>query len=116
MNTNDYTASSNDTWLLTRKILTESGVDAAITLIGPGVETPPSDHPAPRPIVLLVSEGAVTASVDRTHFILRKDEALHVAPGKIHTLRNHTDAPAKVVAITLPAPRRENPPLVVGFP
>lgn len=113
----DYTGtSSGDTWLLSRKILNEGGVEGSLTLVGPGVETPPAERPAPQPLVLFVSEGSVTVTIDPSNYILRKDEALHIPAGKTYTLRNPNEAPAKVLTMILPAPRREAPALVVGFP
>lgn len=117
MNTStNYTGSSSETWLLSRKILSESGIEGNVTLIGPGVETPPADVPQPQPVILFVSEGAVTASVGLSNTILGKDQALHIAEGKTYTLRNHTDAPAKVFTLAVPARRRETAPLLVEFP
>lgn len=115
MKTSDYTPSASETWLLSRKILTEAGLDASLALIGPGVETPAPDKPAAQNLVLFVSEGSLTATVGASNFILRKDEALHVPAGKTHSLRNHTGAPAKVLTLATPAPR-PTAPLVVNFP
>jgi hypothetical protein len=117
MNTSThYTGSSSETWLLSRKVLSEAGVEGAVTLIGPGVETPPPDIPLPQPVILFVSDGGVTASVGLSNIILGKDQALHIAEGKTYTLRNHTDAPAKVFTLAVPTRRREVMPLVVEFP
>ncbi len=116
MNTTGYTGSSSETWLLSRKVLSESGLDGTVILIGPGVETPPADLPLPQPIVLFVSDGDITARVGVSNYILAKDQALHIPEGKSYTLRNHTDAPAKVLTLAFPAPRREAPSLLVEFP
>ncbi|CAM2848856.1 cupin domain-containing protein [Rariglobus hedericola] len=112
MKTSDYTASSTETWLLSRKILSESGLEAGLTLIGPGVETPASDQPATQNLILFVCEGSLTATVGLSNFILRKDEALHIATGKTHSVRNHTTAPSKLLTLTLPRPRTPAPALV----
>jgi len=115
MKNSDYTASSSETWLLSRKILTEGALEASLALIGPGVETPVPDKPASQNLVLFVSEGSLTATVGPSNFILRKDEALHVPAGKTHSLRNHTTAPAKVLTLATPVPRPAQPSLVVNF-
>lgn len=112
MNTSAYTASSSETWLLSRNVLSEAGLEGTVTLLGPGVETPPPDRPSPHPVVLFISEGNVTVTVGPSNHILRQDSALHLPAGKTHTVRNHTEAPAKVLTLAVPAPRRDASTLV----
>jgi glyoxylate utilization-related uncharacterized protein len=108
MKTNDTssTTSSPSPWLIDRKILNEAGLEGLFSLVGPATEKAPET--AGQGLVLFVSEGCVTVAVGPTHYILRQEEMLHIAPGKIWGLRNNDARPAKVLRLTLPPVRSES--------
>lgn len=105
---------STNSWLITRNVLSEAGIEGVLTLVGPGEES--KEQPALQSVVVYVSEGSVTVAVGLGNFILRKDEVLHIAAGKTWRVRNPNTWPAKILAITLPTVRRDNPATVVSFP
>lgn len=106
MKTNDTSSTSTPSpWLIDRKILNEAGLEGLFSLVGPATEKPPeTTHQG---LVLFVSEGCVTVAVGPTHYILRQEEMLHIAPGKTWSLRNNDTRPVKVLRLTLPDVRNE---------
>lgn len=113
MKTQDNASSTAQPWLLSRDILTDAGLLGSLSLLGPRVEAPQRDTSDSTQVVLFVSQGSVTVTVGLANFILREEETLRIAPSKSYTVRNHTDAPAKVFALSAPIPRPARPPLVV---
>jgi glyoxylate utilization-related uncharacterized protein len=106
MKTNDTSSTSSPApWLIDRKILNEAGVEGLFSLVGPATEKAP--EVTGQGLVIFVSEGCVTVAVGPTHYILRQEEMLHIAPGKTWGMRNNDTRPAKVLRITLPAVRNE---------
>lgn len=111
MKSQDCTASPSAPWLLSRNVLSEAGIVGSLSLVGPGVELPPKEHTKGKHVVLFVADGNVTVNVGPTHFILLKDEALRVAPGKGYGVRNHTDSAAKVFILETPVPQTATAPV-----
>lgn len=115
MKTQDYTSTASQPWLLSRDILAESGLLGSISLLGPGVEVPTRENIGSKHVVLFVSQGSVTVTVGRSNYILREEEALRISTGKDYSVRNHTNAAAKVLTLEAPIPRPAIP-LAVAFP
>jgi quercetin dioxygenase-like cupin family protein len=93
-----------------KTVLSEGDLNGFVTLLGPGCETPADEAAVDR--VLYVAQGAVTACTDLANTIVNTDQTFHVPENRSLTIRNHTDAPAKFLTLTLPAKRREEPVLV----
>jgi glyoxylate utilization-related uncharacterized protein len=110
MNTKDQNRTAPDEWCLTKNVLNEGDLAGFVTLLGPGCETPSEDSAVDR--VLYVAQGAVTASTAIANTILNTDQTFHVPEGRSLVVRNHTEAPAKFLTLTLPAKRKEEPLLV----
>ncbi len=95
---------------MSKNVLNEGEINGALTLLGPGSSTEEQTSSLAR--VLFVSHGNVTAAVQTAHFILKADQALHVAPHRPLVLRNHGETPAKVLIVTVPSPARSKGNLV----
>lgn len=90
-------------WVVGKNVSVAPDYDGDIVHLGPKAEI---ERPAlPRPRVLYVVAGDVTARVGRTHHMLASDGTLLIDADKGITLVNHGDAPAKVFILTLPEPR-----------
>lgn len=108
MKNNDTSSISSSLapWLIDKKILNEAGLEGLLSLVGPATEKAPEI--TGNGLVLFVSEGCVTVAVGPTHYILRQEEMLHIAPGKVWGLRNNDARPAKVLRLRLPPVRNES--------
>ena len=95
---------------LSKNILSAGDLNGLLTLIGPGSDLVPSESSLER--VLYLAQGSVTASFSSANYILNADETLVVPAGRKLAIRNHGDAPAKLLVISLPSPRRVESPIV----
>lgn len=90
-------------WVVGKIVPVAPDYEGDILHLGPKAEI---ERPAlPRPRVLYVVGGDVTARVGRTHHMLALDGTLLIEAEKSLVLVNHGDAPAKVFLLTLPEPR-----------
>lgn len=110
MKTQDHPTDSP--WLLSKTILTEGEIEGTLTVLGPGVETQAPDHPVAHDTVLFVAEGTPTVIIGELNYVLRPEEAFVVQRGKTHRFHNESPAPARVFAVSLPAPRPAEPAIV----
>ncbi|HEY0969291.1 MAG TPA: hypothetical protein VGD88_18000 [Opitutaceae bacterium] len=92
-------------WLMRKSVLTQGGVDGALHQLGPGAEFTETRAESSRDRVLFASNGQVTVALGPTHYIVSAEEALHLPADTPASVRNATSAPAKVLIVTLPAPR-----------
>lgn len=103
------TAETNDpaanAWILTKPVLAAGELTGSLDLIGPRATKAETTTAVER--VLYVAQGAVTAVVAATHYVLTVDQTLHVSAGRPLTLWNHGLAPAKIFTLALPAKRTE---------
>jgi quercetin dioxygenase-like cupin family protein len=101
---------NDTTWRMSKSVLNAGELNGSLTLIGPDCELPASESPLER--VIYVARGTVTASFSAANYILNVDETLVVPPSRALGIRNSGETPAKVLIISLPAPRRLVPALV----
>jgi Cupin domain. len=104
MNTLETVPIEPTTWCMSKNILTEGELSGALTLLGPGSSTEEQTSALAR--VVFVAHGNVTAAIGTANFILKADQALHVAPDRPLVVRNHGESPAKVFILSVPAPSR----------
>jgi hypothetical protein len=112
MKTIEQKRPATDELRFSKTVLSEGDLNGFVTLLGAGGETPADEVSVDR--VVYVAQGAVTACTDLANTIVNTDQTFHVPENRSLTIRNHTDAPAKFLTLTLPAKRREEP--VVVFP
>jgi quercetin dioxygenase-like cupin family protein len=110
MNTASNPPNDATTWRMSKNILNAGELNGSLTLIGPGSELPASESAVER--VIYVAQGTITASFSAANYILNVDETLVVPPSRTLAIRNSGETPAKVLVISLPAPRRAVPALV----
>ncbi len=92
-------------WTFNKPIISEAGLDGTLLQLGPKAElTLPS---VARQRVFFVASGSVTISSRETNYMLGADGILTVMKDRPITIRNHTDDAAKLLELTLPAPRTE---------
>lgn len=101
-------------WALSKTILDEAGLNAALHLLAPGAEKT-LDAPAPGARVLFVAAGSVIVTSGLRNHILAAEDALRLPPGAALALRNREDYPAKVLVLALPPPPPARPP-AIAFP
>jgi mannose-6-phosphate isomerase-like protein (cupin superfamily) len=112
MNTTERNHLTEDaTWRMAKNILNAGELNGSLTLLGPGSSTEEMESAVER--VLYIAQGSVTATVGPANYMLNPDETLHIVPGRILTIRNHGDSPAKIFTLALPSRRREENPLMV---
>lgn len=92
-------------WVVAQTILAEAGLDGETILLGAGAER--IGETVARQRLIYVVAGSITATLAPTNHILSADATLVVPAKRTLALRNHTDKPAKVPLLTLPAPRVE---------
>ena len=90
-------------WVVGKPVVISPEHDGDVMHLGPGAELPLAASGRPR--VLYVASGGVTVRVGITHHMLAADGALAIAPERPVAVINHTENPAKVFLLTLPAPR-----------
>lgn len=101
----------NTTWRMTKDVFNAAGFAGSITLMGPRSELEPQTSPLER--VLYLVEGAITADLGDTNYILHVDDSLVVPANRTVRLRNNEKTPAKVLTLSLP--QREAAPEIVMF-
>lgn len=87
---------------LTKSVLSEDGLHCALLVLSPGEEVPPPDENVVPERILFVADGEVTVHVEDLHYILRRDDALHLPAGKLHSIVAATGGWAKVLRVELP--------------
>lgn len=98
----------------TRTLLEERGVACSLLTLAPG-KTHECCPNADRDHVYFVAQGEVEAHVGELNYMLRADEALHVAKDKSATFECRGSAPAKLLRVSVLAPVNE-PDLLCSFP
>lgn len=101
---------NDTTWRMSKNVLSAGELNGSLTLIGPGTELPENNSSVER--VIYVAQGTITASFSAANYILNVDETLVVPASRTLAIRNSGDAPAKILILSLPAPRRLVPALV----
>lgn len=86
----------------TRLLLQQEGVTAMLSLLGPG-DTLPENEKAGQAHVLFVIDGSANVQLDELNFLLKKDQALYVAPEKSEAIRNASEGWLKLLRLDLPA-------------
>lgn len=92
-------------WVVAQTILAEAGLDGETILLGAGAER--IGETVARQRLIYVVAGSITATLAPTNHILTADATLVVPANRPLVVRNHTGDPAKVLLLTLPAPRVE---------
>jgi glyoxylate utilization-related uncharacterized protein len=96
-------------WIMSKSVLNESGLSGDLKLLAPGASYVP-ERPAPGETILFVGAGSITAAIEINNYVMQPETTLRIPPGRRYELRNPTDAPAKVLILTLP-PSRPAPSL-----
>src|SRR5690606_39574569 len=92
-------------WAFPKPLASEAGLDGALLQLGPKAER--AFAPTGRARAFYVAAWTVTVTVGASNIMLGEDGFLPVAADRKISVRNHGEAPAKVLALLLPEPRAQ---------
>jgi mannose-6-phosphate isomerase-like protein (cupin superfamily) len=91
-------------WIISKLVLNEAGLNGDLKLLAPGASYSP-EIPAEGETLIFVVAGSITAAIDKNNFVLQPETTLRIPAARRYEVRNPTEAPAKVLVLTLPPPR-----------
>lgn len=99
----DITTLPHASSVTVKNILNQDGVTCSLALLAPGDELSTGSDSAGTDHLLFVVDGSLTVQLDELNFLLNKDQAIHVAKEKSESIRNQSDAWAKLLRVDLPS-------------
>lgn len=97
--------------ILRRRVLSKAGVDCSILALAPGEQTSCDNMPPARAHLLFVIEGGVSVQMGDLTFLVKAEDALHIAGGQEHRITAEEGGWAKLLRVDLPLPPPPSPPI-----